>query len=134
VALSPAALENSTKARAAWEDVLDRARRFPGVQSVALADVVPMRVGEDAVGYWATPVQTSAGPDSSRAHVHRDAGLSERYGHLAAPRRFLNEQDRTGNELPFVIDNNLAQHAFRGSDPVGKPSGFKECPPTLHES
>jgi len=128
VALSPAALENSTKARAAWEDVLDRARRFPGVQSVALADVVPMRVGEDAVGYWATPVQPP--PDQTplalMSIVTPDylnvMGISLRRG------RFLNEQDRTGHEIAVVIDNNLAQHAFRGNDPVGKPLWLQGMP------
>jgi len=35
--------------------------------------------------------------------------------------RFLNEQDRIGHEIVVVIDDNLAQHAFAGSDPVGKP-------------
>jgi predicted permease len=121
VALSPAVLENPAKARAAWEDVLDRARRFPGVQSVALADVVPMRVGEDSVGYWATPVppppdQTPLALTSIVTPDYLNVmGISLRHG------RFLNEQDRTGHEIVVVIDNNLAQHAFGGSDPVGKP-------------
>ena len=121
VALSPAALENPAKARAAWEDILDRARRFPGVRSVALADVVPMRVGEDSVGYWTTPVQPP--PDQTplalTSIVTPDylnvMGIPLRRG------RFLNEQDRIGHELVVVIDDNLAQHAFAGSDPVGRP-------------
>ena len=121
VALSPAVLESAAKARAAWDDVLDRARRFPGVQSVALADVVPMRVGEDSVGYWATPVQPP--PDQTplalTSIVTSDylsvMGIALRRG------RFLNEQDRIGHEVVVVIDDNLAQRAFAGSDPVGKP-------------
>ncbi len=121
VALSPAALENAAKARAAWDDVLDRARRLPGIQSVALADVVPMRVGEDSVGYWATPVQPP--PDQTPLALtsivtpdYRNVmGMPLRRG------RFLNEQDRGGHEVVVVIDDNLAQHAFAGSDPVGKP-------------
>jgi predicted permease len=121
VALSPVVLENPAKARAAWEDVLDRARRFPGVQSVALADVVPMAVGEDSLGYWATPVppppdQTPLALTSIVTPDYLNVmGISLRHG------RFLNEQDRTGHEMVVVIDNNLAQHAFGGSDPVGKP-------------
>lgn len=121
VALSPAALENLAKARAAWEDLLDRARRFPGVRCVALADVVPMRVGDDSVGYWTTPVQPP--PDQTplalTSIVTPDylnvMGIPLRRG------RFLNEQDRIGHEPVVVIDDNLAQHAFAGSDPVGKP-------------
>jgi predicted permease len=121
VALSPSVLESPAQARAAWEDVLDRARHFPGVQSVALADVVPMRVGEDAVGYWVTPDQPP--PDQTplalTSIVTPDylnvMGISLRQG------RFLNEQDRMDSEIGVVIDSNLAQHAFGGSDPVGKP-------------
>jgi len=128
VALSPVVLENPAKARAAWEDILDRARRFPGVQSVALADVVPMRVGEDAVGYWATPSQPP--PDQTplalMSIVTPDylsvMGISLRRG------RFLNEQDRTGHEIAVVIDNNLAQRTFGGSDPVGKPLWLQGMP------
>ena len=121
VALSPAVLQSPAKARAAWEDVLDRARRFPGVQSVALADVVPMRVGEASVGYWATPVQPPPDhtPLALTSIVTPDylsvMGIALRRG------RFLNEQDRIGHEIVVVIDDNLAQHAFAGSDPVGKP-------------
>jgi len=121
VALSPAALGNPTKARVAWEDLLDRARRFPGVKSVALADVVPMRVGEDSVGYWTTPVppppeQTPLALTSIVTPDYLNVmGMPLRRG------RFVNEQDRMGHEMVVVIDDNLAEHAFAGSDPVGKP-------------
>src|SRR6266566_3103523 len=39
-ALSPGTLANPEKVREAWQDVLDRARRVPGVESVALADIL----------------------------------------------------------------------------------------------
>jgi predicted permease len=120
VALSPAVLENPAKARAAWEDVLDRARRLPGVQSVALADVVPMRVGDDSVGYWATPVP----PPPDQIPLALTSIVTPDYLNVMGMRlrqgRFLNEQDRIGHELVVVIDDNLAQHAFVGKDPVGK--------------
>jgi predicted permease len=120
VALSPAVLGNPAKARVAWEDVLDRARRLPGVQSVALADVVPMRVGEDSVGYWATPFQ----PPIDQIPLALASIVTPDYLEVMALRlrqgRFLNEQDRIGHETVIVIDDNLAQRAFAGSDPVGK--------------
>jgi len=121
VALSPAVLESPAKARAAWDDVLDRARRFPGVQSVALADVVPMRVGDDSVGYWATPVQ----PPPDQTPLALTSIVTPEYlnvmGIALRRGRFLSDQDRIGHEVVVVIDDNLAQHAFAGSDPVGKP-------------
>ena len=55
VALSPGVLQDPARIRAAWQDVLDRSRRVPGVRSVALADIIPMREGENGLGYWTTP-------------------------------------------------------------------------------
>ena len=46
---------NPAALRASWKEFLDIARRVPGVESAALADVIPMRVGENALGYWTTP-------------------------------------------------------------------------------
>jgi predicted permease len=120
VALSPAVLEDPAKARTAWEDVLERARRSPGVLSVALTDVVPMRVGEDSVGYWVTPVP----PPPDQIPLALTSIVTPDYLNVMGMRlrrgRFLNEQDRAGHQLVVVIDDNLAQHAFAGSDPVGK--------------
>jgi predicted permease len=120
VALSPGALENIATLRATWEDVLDRTRRLPGVQSVALADIVPMRVGENSLDYWTTPnpppreqmpwaLASCVTPDYLKV-----MGIPLRQG------RFFDEQDRVGNELVVVIDEVLAQHAFGTNEPVGK--------------
>jgi predicted permease len=120
VALSPATLANTGQIRAAWQDVLDHARRVPGVQSVALADIIPMRVGENSLGYWATPdppppdqvplaLASSVTPDYLKV-----MGIPLRQG------RFINEQDRLGRDLVVVIDDNLAQHAFGRNQAVGK--------------
>src|SRR6202140_5876937 len=44
-AVSHGTLANPEQVRAAWQDILDRARRVSGVESVALADIIPMREG-----------------------------------------------------------------------------------------
>jgi predicted permease len=120
VALSPGVLENPGRVRAAWQDVLDRARRLPGVQSVALADIIPMREGENSVGYWATP----ALPPQDQTPLALASSVTPDYLKVMSiplrAGRFFNEQDRIGHELVVVIDSNLAQHAFGESDPVGK--------------
>jgi predicted permease len=120
VALSPDALANPAKMRAAWQDVLDRARRVLGVQSAALADIIPMRVGENSVDYWATP----APPPPNQAPVALASCVTPDYvkvmGIPLRQGRFFNEQDRIGHDLVVVIDDNLAQHAFGGSLAVGK--------------
>jgi predicted permease len=120
VALSPGVLQNPRQIRTAWQDVLDRSRRVRGVQSVALADIIPMRAGENGLGYWTTPappppnqmpiaLASSATPDYLKV-----MGIPLRQG------RFFDEHDRIGSELVVVIDEVLAQHAFPHQDPVGK--------------
>jgi predicted permease len=120
VALSPATLASSGQIRAAWQQVLDRARRLPEVQSVALADIVPMREGENSVGYWASPIPPPPNqePIALASCVTPDylkvMGIPLHHG------RFFDEQDRMGHALVVVIDDVLAQHAFGASDAVGK--------------
>src|SRR5262249_49758428 len=59
MALSPATLANTAQTRAAWQEVLDRASRLPGVQSAATVDTVPMREGNNQLGYWTSPALPS---------------------------------------------------------------------------
>jgi len=121
VAFSPASLTNPAQVRATWQKVLDHARSVPGVQSVALTDIVPMRVGLNELGYSSTPafpprnqiplaLATSVTPDYLKV-----MGIPLREG------RFFTDQDRVGTAPVVVIDEVLAQHAFGRQDPVGKP-------------
>jgi predicted permease len=120
MALSPATLANPAQTRAAWQDVLDRARHVPGVQSIAMVDTFPMRQGNNQLGYWTTAavppenqqpiaLATSVTPDYLKV-----MGIPLRQG------RFFDERDRIGNELVVVIDDVFAQHAFGGREAVGK--------------
>src|ERR1700676_1555934 len=119
-ALSPPMLENPKQIRQAWQDVLDRARRVPEVDSVALADIIPMREGQNSLPYWttATPPPPNQEPFALASCVTPDylkvMGIPLRQG------RFFNERDRIGSEPVVVIDDNLTQHAFGTKDAVGK--------------
>ena len=73
------------KTRAAWQEVLDRVRRVPGVQSVAMVDTVPMREGNNQIGYWTTADVAARGQTAAGVGNQRDAGLFEGDGHPAAP-------------------------------------------------
>ncbi len=119
-ALSPATLANPARIRAAWEEILDRARRVPGVQAIAMLDTVPMREGNNTIGYDLT---AAAAPEDKRPFVLANsvtpdylevAGIPLRRG------RFINDQDRKGRESVAVIDDVMAQQAFPGQDPIGK--------------
>jgi predicted permease len=120
VALSPETLKNPARIRTAWQDILDRARRVPGVQSIALVDTVPMRQGNNPIGYWTTAAKP---PDSQQPLVLANSvtpdylkvmGLRLRKG------RFFDDHDRMGSSGVVVIDDVMAQQAFSGEEPIGK--------------
>jgi predicted permease len=120
VGLSPGVLQNPPRTRAAWQDVLDRARRVPGVRSVALSDIIPMRVGQNALGYWTTP----APPPPNQMPIALASCVTPDYlkvmGIPLRRGRFFDNHDRLDTELVVVIDEVLAQHAFPHRDAVGK--------------
>ncbi len=120
MALSPGTLADPAKTRAAWKDVLERARRVPGVQSVATVDTFPMREGDNEQGYW-TSADVSPGnrlPFALMTCVSSDylkvMGISLRRG------RFLDDRDTLATTPVIVIDEVLAETAFGTQDPVGK--------------
>ena len=119
-ALSAATLENPARTRVAWQDVLDRVRTVPGVQAVAMVDTVPLRDGNNQIGYWTSAdlppddkqpltLASSVTPDYLKV-----TGLSLRQG------RFFTDQDRLGSEGVAVIDEVMAREAFRGQQPLGR--------------
>ena len=119
-ALSPATLTNPAQIRAAWDDILNRARSVPGVQAIATVDTVPLREGNNQIGYRTTPdpqpenqqplvLASSVSPDYLKV-----MGIPLRQG------RFFDQQDRIGNEPVVVIDDVMAQEAFHGQEPIGK--------------
>lgn len=120
MALSPAVLADPGKIRPAWQDVIERIRRVPGVQSVATVDTVPMRDGNNQIGYWPSADVPPANqqPTALATSVTTDylnvMGIPLRQG------RFFNDQDRAAGQPVIVIDDVLAQSAFPGQDPIGK--------------
>src|SRR6185295_3608860 len=116
VALSPTVLATPDRIRAAWQDVLDRAARVPGVQSVAITDIIPMRTGDNALPYSTTPVART-GPDTPVALASTASpdylavmGIPLRAG------RFFDDHDRIDTERVLVVDEALAVQAFGRKD------------------
>lgn len=119
MALSASTLENPAKTRAAWQDILDRARRVPGVRSIAMVDTVPMREGNNQIGYWTNP----SPPPPDQPLVLANSVTSEYLKVTGIPLlqgRFFDDQDRIGSESVAVIDDVMAQQAFAGQDAIGQ--------------
>jgi predicted permease len=120
MALSPATLTDPAKARAAWLDLLERARHLPGVQSIATVDTFPMREGDNEQAYSTSPeaVPVNKLPFALLTSVSpaylKVMGIPLRRG------RFFDDHDDLKSTQVIVIDEVLAQNAFGSQDPVGK--------------
>ncbi len=119
-ALTPAVKANPAQARAAWDALLESTRRVPGVQAVAMVDTVPMRDGNNQLGYSTTAtipppteqpiaLATSVTPDYLTV-----MGMRLRAG------RFFDTRDRAGSQPTIVVDDLLAQAAFGTTQVVGR--------------
>ena len=118
--LSPATLKDPARTRAVWQAVLDRARRIPGIESIAMVDTIPMREGDNQIGYG-----TSANlPPDDKQPLTLATCVTPDYlkvmGLTLLQGRFLTDQDRLGAQSVVVIDEVMAREAFRGEEPLGK--------------
>jgi putative ABC transport system permease protein len=121
VALSPATLANPEKTRVAWQEILERLRGVPGVDSVAMVDTVPMREGSNQIGYTTTAASTV--PEDQEPLVLANSVTPDYLKVTGIPLiagRFLDDQDRKGSESVAVIDEVMARQAFGGEEPIGK--------------
>jgi putative ABC transport system permease protein len=120
VALAPAALTNPAQTRASWKDILDRARRVPGVDSVAMIDTVPMREGSNPISY---NTSAAAVPENQQPMVLANCTTPDYLKTMGIPLlqgRFLRDSDDAASQSVAVIDNVMAKQAFPGQDPIGK--------------
>ena len=119
-ALSPATLASPALTRAAWQEVLERARRVPGVQSAAVVDTVPLREGNNQIGYWTTPAEPPDNQQPTTLATCVTPDYLKVMGIVLRQGRFFTDQDRMGNEAVVVIDEVLAQEAFGGRQALGE--------------
>jgi predicted permease len=126
VALSPAAMTTPERMRAAWRDVVSRARQVPGVQAVALVDTVPMRSGNNQLG-WAT---SPAIPPPDRQPLALATTVTPGYigtmGLQLRDGRFIADEDRFDTIPVVVIDEVFARQAFGGARAVGRQLWFPQ--------
>ena len=131
VALSANAFASATRTRAAWQDLLDRVRSVPGVASVAVADIVPMEGDDEEIGYWTGPATPPVNQMPLSLLNLVTPGYLQVMGIPLRRGRFFDERDRVGNQPVVVIDEVMAQRAFRGRDPVGSRLWLEFLGPTL---
>jgi predicted permease len=119
--LSPATLSDPERTRVAWGYLLERARRVPGVKSIAMVDTVPMRQGSNAIKY--SLAAANLDDDQERPIVLANSVTADYLKVTGIPLRkgrFVTDDDRKGTQSVAVIDEVMAQQAFPGEDPIGK--------------
>ena len=111
---------SETEAKTFFEDLLDRTRRLPGVQSASLASAMPMFSGSFAAfapeGFHSPDGQFGASVWSNR--------VDERYFEtMRIPLlrgRAFQTSDRAGAAPVAIVNNTIAQRYWPGDNPVGK--------------
>ncbi|MBV8897829.1 MAG: ABC transporter permease, partial [Acidobacteriaceae bacterium] len=120
MALAPATLKDPGLMRAAWKEVLERAAQVPGVESAAVVDTVPLRQGENELGYWTS---ADVPPDNKLPFALATSVTPEYLRVMKIPLlrgRFFNDHDTLDSQPVMVIDDVMAQHAFGRTEVVGK--------------
>ena len=120
VSISPEARTSAARIRANWDEFLDAARHVPGVQEASLSDMVPMRGGSNILSYWTSPVLPPTNQQPSVIAVCATNDYLTVMGIPLLRGRFFDEHDLLNSPPVVVIDEVLAQRAFKGADPVGK--------------
>jgi predicted permease len=120
MALSPSVLNDPPAARAAWDDVLTRARTVSGLKAIAMVDTVPMRQGNNQLRYSTSAAATPP----EQQPVALATSVSPDYltvmGMPLVAGRFFDDHDRLDSPPVIVIDDVLARSAFGSEDPIGK--------------
>jgi len=127
VGLSPSATKTGTGVRAAYQQLLDRIRRIPGVQGAEITTEVPMTHQINSIPFW-----VDSHRPASVAEAPRTLGFITGPDFLQVMRiplirgRFISQQDTINSPLVAVIDSELARTYFPGKDPIGRTITFPQ--------
>ncbi len=104
--------------RPAYADIVDRARRLPGVIDVAAASGIPLRVNMriDALRAPGQPIDYNkiVSLKAVTAGYHRTLAITLRSG------RYFTDDDREGAEAVVILSDAATHMFFGGDDPLGR--------------
>jgi len=94
-----------------------------------MVDTVPMREGNNQLGYGTTPAALPANQQPIALATSVTPEYLEVMGIPLRRGRFISDHDRPGHQPVIVIDEVLAQQAFGGQEAVGKRLWIPEMGP-----
>jgi putative ABC transport system permease protein len=111
---------DTTKCRLAWDAILDRFARLPGVGGATMNTDLPFKSG----GATLFGIEGQPDPEPGKEPAAEPQVVSENYfSVLGIPLlrgRAFENQDRPDSERVVIIGNSVAQQFFSGQDPIGK--------------
>ncbi len=120
VALDPKLMISPMRARDAWQSLPERLRKIPGVESAAVVDIVPMRIGINTLPYRTSPAPLPLNQTPSALATAASPEYLQVMGVPLVRGRFIEPQDRLDAPPVVVIDEVLARKAFGSQNPVGQ--------------
>jgi putative ABC transport system permease protein len=113
---------DKTRERGFWEELLAKARQLPGVEAAAINDMLPQKLGIEAMVPFTISGQPDPGP--VRRPVLDWQMISPDYFRLLQIPLLLGRPfdvaDNANSRTGTIIDSALAQTCFPGQDPIGK--------------
>jgi predicted permease len=121
VALSPKVMASPSGIRLAYQQMLDRVRSVPGVQSAAISSLIPLDDNDSENSFW---VGTGPQPPQDRLLTAVFSVITPEYSTvLQLPLRqgrLFTDHDNTSSPPVVLVDEVLAKHIFPGQDPIGR--------------
>jgi predicted permease len=122
IALSPTVAGDPARIRTAYRDTLTRVRGIRGVQSAAIAGLVPMS-GDFNTVRFETDVEAQSAPPNRQASALwflTTPDYLQVFGIPLLRGRFFTDRDTTASAPVVVIDDVLARHLFPNRNPIGR--------------
>ena len=121
VGLSSSVTNSASKIRTAYQQLVDRIRQIPGVESADITALVPMGQGSNEGPFWVGARQPASMAEIPRAIWYPTGPDYLRTMSIPLLRgRFLTPADDAKSEPVVLIDSLLARTSFPNQDPIGK--------------
>jgi len=121
VGLSPSLTKTASDTRVAYQQLLERIRRVPGVQAADFTNIVPLSEQDNGGPFWVGPQQSSSMQDAPHALYFETGPDYLQTMQIPLLRgRFFTSADTPDSEPVIVINSVLARTYFRDQEPVGQ--------------
>jgi len=121
VGLSPSLTRTASSTRTAYQQLLERIPRVPGVQAADFTNIVPLSEHDNGGPFWIGAQQSTSMQDAPHAlYFETGPDYLQTMGIPLLRGRYFTADDTSSSAPVVVIDSVLAQTYFPGRDPIGE--------------